>query len=86
MMAAASIRSAAGPRTAPEETIEWNETAQMALHRMWVCDVDRLLVMAEGEPLGRITRRDLERCEACGNWLDAVMVVDLVRTARDTCN
>ena len=86
-MARAAPASAREPkrRTTPV-MVQWNETAGMAAHRMRVDGVDSLDVVADGRPIGRITRRDIERCENQGNWLEAVMVRDLVGEPRDTCN
>lgn len=66
----------AGPR-AP--TVEWNETAAMAAGRMRAADVASLVVLADSGRLGRITLAEIERCRSQGNWLDAVLVRDLVR-------
>lgn len=73
-------------RRAAQVDVQWDESAGMAAHRMRVGDVESLDVVADGRPIGRITRRDIERCENRGNWLEAVMVRDLVGEPRDTCN
>ncbi len=44
------------------------------------------MVGADGRPIGRVTRRDIERRANHGNWLDAVLVPDLVHESHDTCN
>ena len=60
-------------------TVEWNETAAMAIGRMRAADVASLVVMGGRGRLGRITLAELGRCRSQGNWLDAVLVRDLVR-------
>lgn len=59
-------------------TVEWNETAAMAVGRMRAADVASLVVMGGRGRLGRITLAEIERCRSQGNWLDAVLVRDLV--------
>ena len=39
---------------------------------------DMLQVVDGRRLLGHITRADIDRCRRHGNWLDAVLVVDLV--------
>lgn len=68
------------------DTVQWNETAGMAERHMRMGKLESVTVVADGHPIGHITRRDLERCEDHGNWLEAVMVLDLVHEAQDTCN
>ncbi len=68
------------------DTVQWNETAGLAERQMRMAGLESLTVVADGRPIGRITRRDLERCENHGNWLEAVMVLDLVQEPQDTCN
>jgi predicted transcriptional regulator len=86
MAPAARAMAPESQRQTGQVMVQWNETAGMAAHRMRVGGVDSLAVVADGRPIGRITRRDIERCENQGNWLEAVMVRDLVGEPRDTCN
>lgn len=85
-MMAETWKAAASRRAAGDRTIEWNQTADMAAHRMRHSGIDSLVVVANDRPLGKVTLRDIERCQASGNWLDAVIVLDLVNEPRDTCN
>ena len=64
--------------------VEWNHTAAMAEARMRASGCDLLHVVDGGRRLGYITRADIERCRRHGNWLDAVLVVDLVGELRPT--
>lgn len=59
-------------------TVEWNETAAMAIGRMRAADVASLVVLGGRGRLGQITLAEIERCRSQGNWLDAVLVRDLV--------
>ena len=86
MVRAAHASAAEPKRQVVQVMVQWHETAGLAAHRMRVDGVDSLDVVADGQPIGRITRRDIERCENQGNWLEAVMVRDLVGEPRDTCN
>jgi len=79
-------RAAAAEPKVRDDTVQWNETAGMAERQMWIGKLESLTVVADGRPIGHITRRDLERCEDHGNWLEAVMVRDLVHEDHDTCN
>ena len=64
----------------PAPTVAWNETAAMAGGRMRLTAAGSVVVVGErGDPLGRITRDEIERCRRRGNWLDAILVRDLVR-------
>jgi hypothetical protein len=82
----------AGPRVdkrarrSTEATVEWNQSAGLAARRMRLERLESLEVVADGRSIGRISRRDIERCEAHGNWLEAVMVADLIPEPTDTCN
>lgn len=67
-------------------TIQWNETAAMAARRLRQGTVRSLTVMADDRVIGQIRLADIERCERNGNWLDAVMIHDLLRRPNDTCN
>ena len=58
----------------------------MAERQMRVIGLESLTVVVDDRPIGRITRRDIERCNNYGNWLEAVMVLDLVQDSHDTCN
>ncbi|HRY25958.1 MAG: hypothetical protein H6852_12340 [Geminicoccaceae bacterium] len=58
--------------------VEWNQTAAMAEARMRAGGCDMLQVVDGRRLLGHITRADIDRCRRHGNWLDAVLVVDLV--------
>jgi hypothetical protein len=80
----ASVGTAARQPAAP--TVEWNESAGLAARRMSLEKLESLEVMADGKPVGRVTRRDIDRCEKHGNWLEAVMVLDLISEPTDTCN
>ena len=73
-------------RRSTEPTVEWNQSAGLAARRMRIERLESLEVVADGKPIGRITRRDIERCEHHGNWLEAVMVADLIPEPTDTCN
>ncbi len=64
--------------------VEWNHTAAMAEARMRAGGCDILQVVDGGKRLGHITRADIERCRRHGNWLDAVLVVDLMGELRRT--
>jgi hypothetical protein len=89
MPTAEADRPAATPAVVQGEgsaTIQWNETAAMAARRLRQGRLSSLTVMADGRPIGQIRLADIERCERNGNWLDAVMVHDLVRRPDDTCN
>lgn len=85
-MSVMASRTPAAARPLRDDTVQWNETAGMAERHMRIGKLESLTVLADGRPIGRITRRDLERCEDQGNWLDAVMVRDLVHEPEDTCN
>lgn len=67
-------------------TIQWNESAAVAAKRLRDGVVASLTVVANGRSIGLIRVQDVERCERNGNWLDAVMVLHLLHTPRDTCN
>jgi hypothetical protein len=69
-----------------DDEVEWNESAGMADRQMRIGKLESLMVVADGRPIGRITRRDIERCANHGNWLEAVSVFDLVHEPNDTCN
>jgi hypothetical protein len=86
MISATAGRTAAAERPPPDEEVEWNETAGMAERRMRLGKRESLMVVADGRPIGLVTRRDIERCAHQGNWLVAVMVLDLVHESYDTCN
>jgi hypothetical protein len=86
MLSAMASRTAVVERPPLDEEVEWNETAGMAERRMRISKRESLMVVADGRPIGRLTRRDIERCANHGNWLDAVMVRDLVNESHDTCN
>lgn len=58
--------------------VEWNQTAAMAEARMRAGGCDVLQVLDGKRCLGHITRADIDRCRRHGNWLDAVLVVDLL--------
>jgi len=85
-MNAEPSRSATNERFPREDTVQWNETAGMAQRHMRIGKLESLMVVADDRPIGRITRRDIDRCADHGNWLEAVMVLDLVHEAHDTCN
>jgi hypothetical protein len=68
-----------------DATAEWNESAALAARRMELGRLESLQVMADGKPIGRVSRRDIERCAHHGNWLEAVMVADLIPEPTDTC-
>ena len=78
-------RPASRGRTA-RDTVQWNDTAAMAQRQMQVLGLESLTVVDGSRAIGRVARRDIERCENRGNWLGAVMVIDLVQDDRDTCN
>jgi len=86
MMSAVPSRSATRERPSRDDTVQWNETAGMAERHMRIGKLESLMVVADGRPIGRITKRDIDRCANHGNWLEAVMVLDLVHEAHDTCN
>lgn len=67
------------PRRRIETTVEWNETLAMAAERLRAARCDSLTVVDGGKRVGTITRQDIERCAAHGNWLDSVLVVDVAR-------
>lgn len=73
-------------RSPGEPTVEWNECAGLAARRMASCKLESLRVVADGRPIGRISRRDIDRCRHHGNWLESVLVRDLIPEVTDTCN
>jgi len=82
MMAVSTLaRTAAAPRPSPA-TVEWNETVAMAAERMHAGRCEALAVVNGAQPVGTVTRQDIERCEAQGNWLDSVLVIDIIRRPR----
>jgi hypothetical protein len=86
MISVMASRATAAERPPRDDEVEWNETAGMAERHMRIGKRESLMVVADGRPIGRVTRRDIERCANHGNWLDAVMVLDLVNESHDTCN
>ena len=86
MISVMASRTAAVERPPRDEEVEWNETAGMAERQMRIGKSQSLMVVVDGHPIGRITRRDIEWCANHGNWLDAVTVFDLVHEPHDTCN
>jgi len=79
-------RAATAEPKVRDDIVQWNETAGMAERQMRIGKLESLTVVADGRPIGRVTRRDLEWCENQGNWLEAVTVVDLVHGGQDACN
>jgi hypothetical protein len=86
MLSVTPSRRAAVERPPPDDEVEWNESAGMADRQMRIGKLESVKVVADGRPIGRITRRDIERCANHGNWLEAVSVFDLVHEPNDTCN
>jgi hypothetical protein len=78
--------SATSEQEADSTTIQWNDSAAVAARRLRQGTLSSLTVVADGRPIGQVRLADIERCEDNGNWLDAVLVQDLVRPPRDTCN
>lgn len=89
-MSAAEVDGSARARTAGRHdertTIQWNDSAAVAARRLRHGMVTSLTVVSDGRAIGQVRLADIERCERNGNWLDAVMVHDLVRQPQDTCN
>lgn len=79
-MPAAAARTKVPSTAQPARaTVEWNETVAMARHRMRAACCDALSVVQGAEAVGTVTLQDIERCERQGNWLDSVLVVDIIR-------
>lgn len=86
-MATVIERQPAAPRRHDaRNTVQWNASVAMAERQMRVAGLESLTVVDGSRTIGRIARRDIERCEHHGNWLDAVMVIHIVRNHHDTCN
>ncbi len=87
MTTTAARRSPAGGWVPPiRRTVEWHDTAGAVEHLMRVERLESVDVMADGERIGGVTRRDIARCANHGNWLEAVLIRDLVGGPIDTCN
>ena len=86
MIVTASQATGGEPWRSRCQSVEWNDAVGAARHSMQVAGLESVMVVADNQPIGRITRRDIERCLNQGNWLEAVMVRDLVGDAHDTCN
>lgn len=86
-MIATAAQAKGGEQWRPcRQSVQWNESVGAAQRMMRVAGLESVMVIGDNQPIGRITRRDIERCLNQGNWLEAVMVRDLVGDAHDTCN
>ena len=86
MFSVMASRTPTAERPPRDDMVEWNETAGMAERHMRIGKLESLTVVADGHPIGHVTRRDIERCASNGNWLEAVMIFNLVHEPNDTCN